>query len=108
MPCTVSPEEIREMEKADNHRDFGRGLTDVQVLEEVACQACRFIQEHGIIKHAPPLVQKWWSLHQEKDAERERRVAKDKEDKEAREMETLSRLQKKYPNNVSGKKKRKR
>jgi hypothetical protein len=70
MPCTLQPWEIELEERAANKRSFKRSLTDSQLLEEIACSACRTLQRQRKLNKAPLIVQKWWRLHQEEDAAR--------------------------------------
>ena len=67
MPCTLQPWEEEFEEKEDNKRKFGLRMDDQRLTEEVACRAARFIKTQGLLKKAPPLVQKWWALHEEWD-----------------------------------------
>lgn len=70
MPCTLQPFEIAYEERRVNREKFDRSLTDEALLEEVACIACRCLDELRRMKDAPVLVQKWWRLHKKKDAKR--------------------------------------
>jgi hypothetical protein len=70
MPCTLEPWEVEWEERRLNKKDFGRKLTDVALLEEVACSACRTLEKQHKLSKAPVIVQKWWKLHKKKDHER--------------------------------------
>lgn len=72
MPCTLQPWEI----ECINRETLKGGLTfkrkkqklnDWDLLEEVACSACRALVECGGISKAPKIVRKWWKQHSEKD-----------------------------------------
>ena len=67
MSCTLSPEEIEYEERRYNKDRFKRPLTDGELLEEVACAACRTLEKQRKLSKAPEIVQKWWRLHKEKD-----------------------------------------
>ncbi len=97
MPCQLTPEEIAYEERRENQNSFGRPISDRQLLEEVACQACRHIASTADITGAPTLVQKWWRAHQLADEQRQKQEEKDKQAKEKQELETLEKLKKKYP-----------
>jgi len=72
MPCSISQEEIELYEKEENEKLFDKRLTDARLLEEVACQACKYMQENGTLKDAPKFIQKWFKHHQKKDRKRKR------------------------------------
>lgn len=67
MPCTLQPWEIEYEERRENKEKFNRKLTDVELLEEVACQATRFLHENKLMDEAPEIVKKWFILHRKKD-----------------------------------------
>lgn len=70
MPCSVSQSEIDYYEEDKNKKAFGLVLTDAKLLEEVACQATKFLYENKLLDEAPELVKKWFTLHSKKDKEK--------------------------------------
>lgn len=68
MPCTLTPEEERWYERDANEKQFGKRMTDADLLEEVACSACRTLAKAGKLGDAPELVQRWAKRHRIKDA----------------------------------------
>lgn len=67
MPCVVTQEEVLYYEKEGNLKKFGKAMSDSAVLAEVACSACRTLEDAGKIDKAPVLVQKWWKVHKAED-----------------------------------------
>lgn len=76
MPCSISQGEIDSYEMEKNEKLFGERMTDSAVLEEVACSACRTLERQGRLTKAPKLVQQWWKIHKQKDAEKASRRKK--------------------------------
>jgi hypothetical protein len=89
MPCTISKEEVEWYEKEENQKTFGLKLTDDDILEEVACAACRTLQQLGKLYLAPKLVQKWWELHTKKDLEKAKQESAEKKKKELKQKALL-------------------
>lgn len=81
MPCTVTDEEVKFYERESNKRRFGKEETDEDLLEAVACSACRVLVTVGAIDHAPRFVQLWWEAHQKEDQERIEASTRDKRQK---------------------------
>lgn len=75
MPCTLEPWEIEYEEKRLNGEKFGQQVTDEALLEEVACQTLRYIEEFfgGVLPNdMPKLVVAWWKDHQKRDRKKGR------------------------------------
>jgi len=99
MPCRVDDEEVRLIEKSDNHRKYGIATTDADIAVTVACQAMQFIEAHYEGKLKPTkLCRVWYEEHKRKDEERKRDEDAAKKQQEADEQATLRRLLRKYPN----------
>lgn len=97
MPCQLTPEEIRWEEERHNKENFGLDMTDRRLLEEVACQACRRLEECGRMDRASELVKKWWRLHKKEDEVRNKQREQAEEAAKAEEIATLKRLMEKHP-----------
>jgi hypothetical protein len=67
MPCTLEPWEVEFEERRINRETFKREITDAELLEEVACSACRTLERLGRLSNAPGIVRKWWRLHKQED-----------------------------------------
>ena len=96
MPCQITDEEARQIEKNDNRQKYGVASTDADIAVTVACMACERLEVLAKMSRAPKLVQLWWAEHKRRDEERQRDETAAARQKEADERATLSRLQKKY------------
>jgi hypothetical protein len=97
MPCFVSEDDERQIQINTNRKAFGIAATNYQLYLEVACQACRRLEECDRIDRAPELVKKWWADHKKRDEDREKNQALAVKQQEEDERETLVRLLKKHP-----------
>ena len=100
MPCRTEEPTADEMRRAGHptHADF----------EAVMCGLFCHLEKDGMLgatldlinwtEAGVPrsLVEKWWSLHQERDRQRREAEAKAREQAEARERAELARLMAKY------------
>lgn len=81
MPCSDnwSCADEERHEKDTNKKKYGRAISDIALLGEVACQACTILEQLGYdFNKAPELIGKWWPQHKKQDKERKDREAKDK------------------------------
>jgi Lon protease-like protein len=67
MPCAITKEEELFYEREANAKKFAKAASDAEILEEVACMACRELAKAGRLGKAPELVQRWARLHRIKD-----------------------------------------
>ena len=67
MPCTVTQSEIEFYEREENKERFGQAALTKEILEEIACTACRALVKAGLMDQQPHVLQRWWQHHHEKD-----------------------------------------
>lgn len=71
MPCTISEADARLYEEEANHKTYGMKATDEDITIAAACEACRTLENFGMMHQQSKLLNKWWKKHKKEDAKRD-------------------------------------